>query len=391
MVDQTDTENIVEKEKEAEEAHAYTPGLKVKQVETVRKLRRLPILGKVYPKVGDEVKFSDIVASTLVSGDPEIIKVALKLGLEPEDAPRYMLKGEGDEVEENEEIAKYEAFFGLIKKRVNSPVKGTIESYSEVTGQVIIRGAPIPVDVDAYIPGKVVEVLPKEGVTIETNAAFIQGIFGISGETHGPIKIVVNSSEEILDDTDITPDDSGKVLVGGSRVTLSALRKAVNNRVSAIVVGGIRHDDLITFIGEEIGVAITGQEEVGITLVITEGFGQMSMSDTTFNLLKQFEGYLASVNGTTQIRAGVMRPEIIIPHDMKPEVQSGEELASGMIPGTPIRIIREPYFGEIGEVHSLPVELQQLESESMVRVVNIELEGGKVVTVPRANVEIIEE
>jgi hypothetical protein len=62
-----------------------------------------------------------------------------------------------------------------------------------------------------------------------------------------------------------------------------------------------------------------------------------------------------------------------------------------MIPGTPIRIIRKPYFGAIGEVHSLPVELQQLESESMVRVVNIELDGGRVVTVPRANVEIIEE
>jgi hypothetical protein len=62
-----------------------------------------------------------------------------------------------------------------------------------------------------------------------------------------------------------------------------------------------------------------------------------------------------------------------------------------MVQGTSIRIIRQPYFGEIGQVHSLPVELQQLESESMVRVVNIELDGGKVVTVPRANVEIIEE
>ena len=48
-------------------------------------------------------------------------------------------------------------------------------------------------------------------------------------------------------------------------------------------------------------------------------------------------------------------------------------------------------FGAIGKVHSLPVELQQLESESMVRVVNIELDEGNVVTVPRANVEIIEE
>jgi hypothetical protein len=73
------------------------------------------------------------------------------------------------------------------------------------------------------------------------------------------------------------------------------------------------------------------------------------------------------------------------------EDDSGEELSQGMVPGTPIRIIRQPYFGAIGKVHSLPVELQQLESESMVRVVNIELDDGEVVTVPRANVEIIEE
>jgi hypothetical protein len=116
----------------------------------------------------------------------------------------------------------------------------------------------------------------------------------------------------------------------------------------------------------------------------------MDMSQRTFDLLKEFEGYSASVNGTTQIRAGVLRPEIIIPHDMVEEDES-EALSQGMVPGTPIRIIRQPYFGAIGKVHSLPVELQRLESESMVRVVNIELDDGEVVTVPRANVEIIEE
>ena len=59
--------------------------------------------------------------------------------------------------------------------------------------------------------------------------------------------------------------------------------------------------------------------------------------------------------------------------------------------GTLIRIIREPYFGAIGKVLSLPVELQKLEQESSVRVLEAELEDGRTVTVPRANVEIIEE
>jgi hypothetical protein len=55
-----------------------------------------------------------------------------------------------------------------------------------------------------------------------------------------------------------------------------------------------------------------------------------------------------------------------------------------------VRIIRQPYFGTIGKVSSLPVELQRLKSESYVRVLDVELDDGTIVTVPRANVEIIE-
>jgi hypothetical protein len=391
MVNKAEAKKTNGDEKEAEEAHAYTPGLKVKRSMSVEKMRRLPILGEVFPKVGDRVEYDEVIARTEISGDPEIVKAAMTLGVEPEDVPNFMQKNLGDKVEKDELIAFYSALFGLIKKRVESPISGTIESISEITGQVIIRGSPIPVEVDAYIPGTVAQVMPREGAVIETNAAFIQGIFGIGGETHGDIHMAVESSDQVLDTDMIKPEHKGLVLIGGSLVTLDAVKKAVEVGVSAIVSGGIKHQDLTTFIGEEIGVAITGQEELGITLIITEGFGKMTMSQRTFDLLKDFEGYRACVNGATQIRAGVLRPEIIIPHEADGKEGGEESLASGMVPGTPIRIIRQPYFGAIGKVHSLPVELQQLESESMVRVVNIELEDGRVVTVPRANVEIIEE
>ena len=390
MVDHIEEKEINGEEKETEEAHAYTPGLKVKKSSIVQKQRRLPLLGEVFINEGDTVKHEDIIAKTEISGDPEIVKISMIMGLEPEDTLRYMTKQVGEKVTKGERLAFYRALFGLIKKEVNSPMDGTLESFSDVTGQAILRGAPIPVEVNAYIPGTVIEVMPREGAVIETHAAFIQGIFGIGGEVHGDIRVVVTGNDQILEADLIKPEHKGMVLIGGSRVTLDALKKAVEIGVSAMVSGGIRHEDLTTFTGEEIGVAITGQEEVGITIIITEGFGNMNMSLRTFELLHEFEGYSASVNGATQIRAGVLRPEIIIPHDIVEEDLS-EELSQGMIPGTPIRIIRQPYFGAIGKVHSLPVELQRLESESMVRVVNIELDEGQVVTVPRANVEIIEE
>ncbi len=374
----------------SEEAHAYTPGLKVKRSMTVDKLRRLPIQGQVFVKVNDPVEWNTVIARTQISGEPEIIKVASLLGVEAEDIPPFMLKKVGDKVAKGENLAFYSALFGLIKKSVPSTIEGTVESISEITGQVIVRGAPVPVDIDSYIPGKVKEVMPREGAVIQTNAAFIQGIFGIGGETHGKIYVTVETPEDELTPEKLNSDCKGEVIVGGSRVTFEALKKAVEVGVSAIVVGGIRHQDLTEFTHEEIGVAITGQEEVGLTLIITEGFGKMAMSYNTFNLLKSFEGYNACVNGATQIRAGVLRPEIIIPHPGTEEITK-DKLSSGMIPGTPIRIIRQPYFGAIGIVHRLPVELQILESESAVRVVEIKLGNGEVVTVPRANVEIIEE
>ena len=344
----------------------------------------------ILQKVGDKVNYDTKVARTEISGDPEIVKVAMTLGVEAEDMSRFMLKKPGDKVKEGENIAFYTALFGLIKKNVPSPKTGTIESVSEVTGQVIVRGAPIPVDVDAYLPGKIVEVVPREGAVVQTYGAFIQGIFGIGGETHGEIKVIVaGNSDEITPDK-ISPDCKGKVLIGGSLVTLEAMKKAVEVGASVIVVGGVRHQDLTTFTGQEIGVAITGQEEVGITLIITEGFGKMNMNATTFKLLKSFEGHLACVNGATQIRAGVLRPEIIIPHEEKGG-EKGDAFAMGMVPGTPVRIIRQPHFGAIGVVNSLPIELQALESESMVRVLTVKLQDGTIATVPRANVEIIEE
>jgi len=381
------------KENAPKEEHAYTPGLKVKRAMTLYKTRQIPIPGEVYVKEGDIVDYDTIIARTYVSGDPEIIKVAALLGFasNPKDLPVYMLKKVGDKVSKDERIAGYSTLFGLLKKWVTSPVDGTVDTISNITGQVVIRGAPIPVAVKAYIPGKVAQILPNIGAIVATNAAFIQGIFGIGGETHGKVKIAVDSPGDELTPDQITTEDKGTVLICGSLATLEVFKKAAEVGVSCLVSGGVRYQDISTLIGEAIGVAITGQEEVGLTYIATEGFGKMRMSQRTFDLLKQFEGHLASVNGATQIRAGVMRPEIIIAHEESFDQTSDDSLAGGMIPGTYVRIIREPFFGAICKVVNLPVELQQVETRSYVRVVEVELDDGRIVTVPRANVEIIEE
>ena len=68
---------------------------------------------------------------------------------------------------------------------------------------------------------------------------------------------------------------------------------------------------------------------LGITVIVTEGFGDIAMAERTFDMLKDHAGDDASVNGATQIRAGVMRPEIIIPLAQVPSQSKDWDADSG--------------------------------------------------------------
>ena len=371
-------------------AHAYTPGLKVAADITIQVERRLPIEGEVIVQVGDKVEAEGVVAKADLPGNVQLVNIANLLSIPPGDVKDYMLKKEGETVEKDELLATTKGFFGLFKSQVRAPIDGTIESISDVTGQAVLREAPIPINVKGYVEGLIVEVIPNEGAVVETYGTYIQGIFGVGGETVGRLEVVADSPDAPLTPDLIRPAHQDKILLGGSVVRNDTIQEAIHQGVKGLIVGGIHDSDLRDLLGYELGVAITGSETLGITLIITEGFGEIGIASRTFNLLKEREGMTASINGATQIRAGVLRPEIVIPFQphkqmMEKETASGVELNIG----TPIRIIREPYFGQLGRVSALPVELQQLETEAKVRVLEVELADGSYITLPRANMEII--
>ncbi len=373
-------------------AHAYTPGLKVLAYTVVEKQRRLPLPGQVLVKEGDKVSAEDVVAKTSLPGSVQTANIAGLLGILPEEIEESMLKKVGDEVRKDEIIAQSKGFFGLFKSTVKSPITGKIESISKITGQVILREPPIPVQVIAYIDGEISKVFPNEGVMVTTRGSFVQGIFGIGGETIGELAIAVDTPETVLTEKDINDSYKHKIIIGGSMVTYETLIKARDIQAKGVIVGGIEDQDLKKFMGYDIGVAITGSENVGLTIIATEGFGKLRMADRTFNLLKSLVGKKASINGATQIRAGVMRPEVIVPLEHAPEKKIAHiATGSGLETGMAVRIIREPYFGMIGKVVDLPVALETIETESKVRVLEVELENKQRVKLPRANVEIIEE
>jgi len=373
-------------------ATAYTPGLKVTSHLKHRVRRVLPIAGEVKVKVGDKVDCRDIVAETFMPGDATPINMANKLSVPPGDVAELMQKSAGDKIEQDEVIAVTKGIFGFFKTEYKSPVSGTIESISQVTGQMIVRGKPLPVQVAAYLTGEVVEVIENEGVVIEADVSFIQGIFGIGGEAFGTLRMACEKPADPLTVDKITPDMKDQIIIGGGRMTGDAVRKAIEVGAVAVVSAGMDDQDLRDILGFDLGVAITGSEKIGTSLIITEGFGDIAMANRTFELLLANEGHDAAVNGATQIRAGVMRPEIVIPlREEDPAAHAPEAAMDGLLQvGTWVRVIRDPYFGQIGKVNSLPPEPRALGSESRARVLTVNVESGEEITVPRANVELIE-
>lgn len=387
-------------------SQAYTPGLKAARCVRHRARRVLPVPGEVLVREGEHVSATQIVAQALLPGPVLPINVAQLLSIPAAELPRCARKQVGERIACGELLARSDGIFGWFPAECASPATGTVETISNVTGQVLVRGEPQTVQLPAYLAGTVVEVVSRHGVMVEADVTLVQGIFGIAGEAYGPIRMACERPGDDLTAARITPGLRGAIIIGGARVTAEALSCAIAAGVAAIVTGGIDDRDLRAFLGYDLGVATTGSEGVGLTLIITEGFGDIAMAHSTFDLLASRAGADAAVNGATQIRAGVVRPEIVIPWPgpLEPESAtngSGARVGQVASVGTPgvagflregisVRIIRDPWFGMIGRVSALPAEPQVLGSGSKARVVEIRLESGETVVVPRANVELVE-
>ena len=370
---------------------AYTPGLTVTGRTVVRKTRRLPLTGTVLVEVGAKVRAEQVVARTELPGKVTMMNFANLLGVMADEIDPLLVVKPGGAIKKGQLLGEKKSFLRIFGSTVESPIDGTFESVSKVTGQAVLREPPSPVEVKAYIDGTVVEVIPNEGVVVESEAALVQGIFGLAGEAHAELVLVGKSADAVLEPAHLDKSHAGKIVIGGGLTTLAAMRRAIELGIAGVVVGGFSYQDVKELLGYDVGVAVTGTEELGTTLVLTEGFGGISMAAATYELLARHAGRKASISGATQIRAGVIRPEVIIPDPIEaPASADANGHAVGLEIGAPVRVIRAPHFGAIGAVSALPVELQKMPSETMVRVVEVDIKGQGTVTIPRANVEVIE-
>ena len=140
---------------------SYTPGLKVLEKTTIQKERLLPLKGKVLVVKDQSVDANHIVASTKIPGNIQMINIANELNIDADQIKECMLCNIDEPVAKGQVIARSKGLLGF-KSEVKSPLDGIIGNISDVTGQIIISESPIPIEIDAYVPGKINSIIDKE-------------------------------------------------------------------------------------------------------------------------------------------------------------------------------------------------------------------------------------
>jgi hypothetical protein len=320
---------------------------------------------------------------------PVSFDAAFEVGVRPRELPKMMMVRVGQEVKRGAIIAKKGETAAFFTKTARSPISGVVTAINDQTGYVTISRPFKEVVVRGYLAGRVSEVLPERGCVVETAAVRLTGAFGLGRETFGPLRVLVQRSSDVLTDDLIDEDCAGKIIVGGSQVTNAAMAKALSVGVVGVITGTAHYLNLVKSLNVRLGVGITGQEDINMTVILMEGFGMLAMREQAFAALQKLDGREVSINGATQIRAGAIRPEIVAPIPEATGVTEPAPVDEDLLVGQRVRVINDPYFGALGTIASLPRESQRIGTEAVVPVVEVALEDGSAVVVPRKNVEIL--
>ncbi len=329
-----------------------------------------------------------------------VVAAASRLNVRPRLLRLFTTVKEGDYVYEGKIIAELDG-----QDFVYAPINGFVEKICTLTGTITIVKPIKHTKVLAHIGGTVTEVIPHYGAVIETTGAYIQGVFGIGRECSGELMLLSDAPDRPLEEHKINADVKGKIVVCGSFASFESIQEARAQGALGLITGGMNQLDLVQVAGRELNTGLTGQEDTDFTIVILEGFGQLPMNRQTWDILEKNNGDVVSIDGTTQIRAGVVRPEVIISacYDADdafpgnggdiPLISDETNLAPSVTyatlsVGDRVRCTRPPYFGLWGTVETLPDGPGEVECGAVLEVAKVRLDDGTLVTVPQANLEV---
>lgn len=335
----------------------------------VRRERLLPTPGAILVSVGDYVDPADVVAETEIPGSIRVLDAAKTLQVEPEKVSEYLRVNIGEKVSEGQVLAERGRL--LWRRSLVSPTSGTLSLLNE-RGYLLIRGSPKREQRQAMMRGQITHVMAGRGVIIEGSGALLQGIWGNNKENFGLLQILVDKPDEAISLNMIGAGQRGTIMVVGATIDREGLEQARAVQVRGLIVGGID------------GSLLALANDMPYPIMLTEGFGHHPIGTLIFKLLKEMNGRDAVLSAHHVVRHGRTRPELFIPRTgaTKPLKQTGS-----LAPEDRVRILSEPYLGQVGIVSANHSIRHQLPNKLSVIVCEVTLLSGEKIFVPYSNLE----
>ena len=338
----------------------------------IRRARMLPVNGRVLARVGQKVNATDVVADADVSNKHILLNIRRALNLSAFDDFRKVIEHRvGDKVQEGDVIAETS---GIFKRVVYAPAAGQIVSISG--GQLLLEVQGEPFKLQAGLNGEVTEVIPEQGVILETHGALIQGVWGNGKINMGMLLNLAQEAGEELTSDRMDVSMRGAVVLGGHCSSAEVFRVGMELPLRGLILGSMSAD------------LVPIARQVDYPVILTEGFGIYPLNNIAYRILTTNERRDVCLNAVEWDAYTGDRPEVIIPlpatGNLAPEVAQFKA-------GHTVRIKGAPYSKQVvGVLVEMLPGLTLMPNGLRVPAASVRLENNEEINIPLANLDVLD-
>lgn len=360
----------------------------------VRIYRSLTGTGQINVSLGQEVAPEDIIGSSNSSAGFRVLNLANLLSVAPSETEKYLQRKVGQRIYKDELLAQKKGFLGR-NIMITSPADGILDYINPKTGELRMSFLPKKENLPSGVYGIVEGVDKEKGlIIIKTQASLVHGIFG-SGRLRDGTLNLVGKKDEFIAKSAISSKYADKILVGGSLIFKEAISEAISCDVKGIIIGGVNAKDYKGMAGGHLSFPKKLDNDIGISIICTEGFGSISMGSDIYEILNAYNGKYISIDGNKAViylpsfeskSMGKIKATSLGP--ITGDFINHESEVTEIKLGLHVRIIGNSYPGEQGKIIAIDKSVTVLPSGLKANLATIETRNRKI-QVPVANLEVI--
>jgi hypothetical protein len=278
------------------------------------------------------IKAGNLLWKEVQPGKLHILSLAQFFDIEAKKSLQLMNRKVGEMLRKGDVIARKKSLLSFFNQELKAPTSGVFEDFHEPSASVFFRELPKEILFHSPMSGDLHE--NDNSITIESFGLCIQGAYGEGSQCFG----VFQWSDDFLKN----PHQYEAPLVLGLKNSVIEPVISLSNKIKAVIAASLSLSDIKML------------NDRGVSVVITEGVGSVTMSNVLMGVLDKCIGKEVSVFPQTKVYAGAIRPTIFCSDVSELRIPEKKNIYRG---------IRTPFLGVYGILENAIQDSLQLKNE----------------------------